>query len=127
MLNRIIKNPLTWIILAAGIFAYWLFKKAVAKVGAAGAAVAGAVAAGGQAVKSGVENATVAAANALGINEAGGFANSAGQNDPLLIFNMARIAYATSKGYAPGTYNFKNPPGFPTLEEYETGAAITGL
>lgn len=45
--------------------------------------------------------------------EKSGYANSDGQNDPLLLYNLARIQYAKDQGYAPGSAEWQSPPGFP--------------
>jgi hypothetical protein len=50
--------------------------------------------------------------------ETAGYVTSEGQNDPLVKYNEARIAFARAQGYAEGTDNFRNPPGFPTYDTW---------
>jgi len=57
--------------------------------------------------------------------EAEGFATSDGQNDPLLMYNLARVQFADKLGLV-GLARL-TPPGFPTFDEWmagEVGAVI---
>ena len=111
-------NKSLWIAAGLAALAWYISYRIKKAAGAAGAAIIAPFKAAGSAVKTKVEAVTVAAANAAGINEAGGYAGSAGQNDPLLKYNAARIAYAISKGYKAGTPDFRSPPGFPNYDTW---------